>query len=292
MGLTDSCYVARRWGQRVGVILVALAAGCASEQAVEIAQPSLDSTPQVVTLSQEPTGVEGSQAATPTVPVSVQLQEAYGLLDHAVSLLTVVTPLPAQAQLGDRFEWCSDVATLWGAYATAQEALESVRAALRHAEDVHGAATDDLDRAEALQAVQDAREVLELAEWAYGGARQSLHDDLAYAHATRGDSQSGSGHSRGVAYARAWSAFASHADPSTVEALADYDEALAEYEAIGQDPELAYEADITNAQARRGEVLNAAAEALETAFDNSLSGSPADAAYRDSLRESCEPPGT
>ena len=304
VGVTDRCYVSRRRGQHVGVlfgvILVALVAGCASEQAVDTAQPSRDSTPQAVTPSQESAGAETSQAATPTVPVSVQLQEAYQLLDHAVNLLTVVAPLPAEAQLGNRFEWCSDVATLWGAYATAQEALESVRAALRHAEDVHDTATDDLDRAEALQAVQDAREVLELAEWAYGGARRSLHDDLASAY-----SQPRSGHSRGVAYVRAWSAFVSHADPRTLTAIADHDAALAEYDAalaeygvIGQDAEAVYEADLANARARREEALNAAVEALNAAVEaldaavaQPLSGSLAYDAYRDSFRESCQPAG-
>ena len=211
------------------------------------------------------------------------VQETYRLLDHAVSLLTVESPYPEQVLLGDRFEWCSYVETLWAADAVAYEAHQAALTALGHAEDAYNAATDDLDRAEAQQAIQDAREVLEMTEWAHTGGREALREDLALANPTLREAPQ---HSREVAYARAWSAFMSAADPDTVAAVEDYGGAFGATEDAS---ELVYEADIANEWAIWQEAISAAEDALDAALSRAVSGSVAYDAFRDSLRESCQP---
>ena len=148
--------------------------------------------------------------------------------------------------------------------------------------DLWDAATDDLDRAEAQQAIQDAREVLEMTEWAHTGGREALREDLALANPTLREAPQ---HSREVAYVRAWSAFMSAADPDTVAAVEDYGSALG---ATGDASELVYEADIANELAIWQEAISAAEDALDAALGRVVSGSVAYDAFRDSLRESCQ----
>ena len=219
---------------------------------------------------------------TTTLSVNLRVQETYRLLDDAVRLLTVESPYPEHVLLGDRFEWCSYVETLWAADAVAYEAHQSALTALGRAEDAYNAATDDLDRAEAQQAIQDAREVLEMTEWAHTGGREALREDLALANPTLREAPQ---HSREVAYVRAWSAFMSAADPDTVTAVEDYGSALG---ATGDASELVYEADIANELAIWQEAISAAEDALDAALGRVVSGSVAYDAFRDSLRESCQ----
>ena len=235
---------------------------------------------------------------TTTLSVSLELQETYRLLDDAVRLLTVESPYPEHVLLGDRFEWCSYVETLWAADAVAYEAHQSALTALGRAEDAYNAAVDDLDRAEAHRATQDAREVLEMTEWAHTGGREALREDLTLANPTLREAlredlvpanptlREAPQHSREVAYVRAWSAFMSAADPDTVAAVEDYGSAFG---VAGDASELVYEADIANELAIWQEAISAADDALDAALSRAVSGSVAYDAFRDSLRESCQP---
>ena len=225
---------------------------------------------------QTTTSAPPDATTTTTLSVRLGLQDTYRLLDHAVSLLTVESPYPEHVLLGDRFEWCADVETLWAADAIASEAHQATLTALVNAEEAYNAAVDNLDRAEAQQAIRDAREVLELTEWAHTGGRKALREDLVLAHEIHSGNEQ---NPEGVAYSRAWSAFVSAADPDTMAAIDDYDRAFGP---TGDAAELVYEADIARAQAVLG-------DALDAALGRVISGSAAHDAFRDSLRESCQP---
>ena len=65
---------------------------------------------------------------------------------------TVATPV----RLGERFVWCARVQALWDGEDQARAETEAAAAAHEAAVHVHEAAADDLDRAEAGEAAQDA----------------------------------------------------------------------------------------------------------------------------------------
>ena len=62
----------------------------------------------------------------------------------------------APVRLGERFAWCARVQALWDAQDQARAETEAAAAAHEAAVRVYEAATDDLDRAEASEAVDDA----------------------------------------------------------------------------------------------------------------------------------------
>ena len=83
-------------------------------------------------------------------------------------------PAPAVAapvQLGERFAWCAKVQALWDAQNQARAETETAAAAHEAAVRVHEAATDDLDRAEAGEAVDDAYANYVFATRDYGQVR-------------------------------------------------------------------------------------------------------------------------
>ena len=76
----------------------------------------------------------------------------------------------APVRLGERFAWCAKVQALWDAQDEARANTET--AALTHeaAIGIYAAATDDLDRAEASEAVDDAYAAYVLSTRDYGRA--------------------------------------------------------------------------------------------------------------------------
>lgn len=77
----------------------------------------------------------------------------------------------APVRLGERFSWCAKVQALWDAQDEAR--AETAAAAMAHevAVGIYEAATDDLDRAEASEAVDDAYAAYVLSTRDYGRAR-------------------------------------------------------------------------------------------------------------------------
>lgn len=108
--------------------------------------------------------------------------------------------------LGDRFGWCSDVQSVWAAYESTFATLLTVEANYEAAIAAYEASTDELDRAEARQALDDLGrgydERLDEAQEALTEAVWQLHD----ARRAQG------GQPEGIAYRRAWEALLS-ADP-------------------------------------------------------------------------------
>ena len=79
--------------------------------------------------------------------------------------------LATPVQLGERFGWCARVQALWDGEDQARAETEAAAAAHEAAVRVHEAATDDLDRAEAGEAAQDAYADYVFAAGDYGKIR-------------------------------------------------------------------------------------------------------------------------
>ena len=77
----------------------------------------------------------------------------------------------APVRLGERFGWCARVQALWDGEDQARTETEAAAAAHAAAVRVHEAATDDLDRAEAAEAAQDAYADYVFAAGDYGKIR-------------------------------------------------------------------------------------------------------------------------
>ena len=100
--------------------------------------------------------------------------------------------------LGNRFGWCSDVEDVWATNEAALATLLTVEANYEEALDAYETTTDELDRAEAWQALEDLgrsyNEQLDEAHEALTEAVWQLHD----ARRAQG------GQPEGIAYRRAW----------------------------------------------------------------------------------------
>ena len=107
--------------------------------------------------------------------------------------------------LGDRFGWCSDVEDVWATLEATLATLLTVEASYEAAVADYEASTDELDRAEARQALDDLgrsyNELLDEAQEALDEAVWQLYD----ARRAQG------GQPEGIAYRRAWEALLSAA---------------------------------------------------------------------------------
>ena len=170
------------------------------------------------------------------------------------------TAAVSRMQLGDRFEVCGEVQAAWDAFADALPVYEAAQSAVRDAEAAVASATDDLDRAEANEALSEADRTLRQAEELYTSARWEAFHDLLMAmsaHEQGGDS------SRTVVNARAWEAFVAAADSETLAAINGVGEAIeAQEEATAAAAAAAEAYDAAHEQA-----LQEAEAALEQAND-------------------------
>ena len=118
--------------------------------------------------------------------------------------------------LGNRFGWCSDVEDVWATNEAALASLLTVEANYEEALDAYETTTDELDRAEAWQALEDLgrsyNEQLDEAHDALTEAVRQLHD----ARRARG------GQPEDIAYVRAWEALVA-ADPEVAQLAAAID---------------------------------------------------------------------
>ena len=133
-------------------------------------------------------------------------------IDAAVSTEGAAQPTTAVV-VGDRFEWCAPVREAWDSYTEASAAVARAAETLSGAVGAHAAATDELDRAEAAAAVQDAQAAYDeargtadsVAWWAIGPLLESA-----------ASSSGSTDDTLGIAYGRAWEAFAAAATPAEV----------------------------------------------------------------------------
>ena len=137
----------------LGAVLVA--AGCAGDKDLSPTDPVENADPDSAVLAADP-----SDDADPATPVASEAEPSRD---------TVVDAEPVR--LGERFAWCARVQALWDGEDQARAETEAAAAAHEAAVRVHEAATDDLDRAEAGEAAQDAYADYVFAAGDYGKIR-------------------------------------------------------------------------------------------------------------------------
>ena len=124
-------------------------------------------------------------------------------------------------RLGDRFPWCADAQGVWDYQAETLAQLEAAETALQEAQRALDAATDDLDRAEAQQALEAAEMAHADAALRVQGANRSVTWLIAPDRDLSDDTEA-------VAMQRAAEAWRASADPAIVElrelALLDIEE--------------------------------------------------------------------
>ena len=124
---------------------------------------------------------------------------------------TVAEFEPVQVRLGDRFEWCAQVQAAWDDHTVASAAEAAAAGAVSAAVAARTAATDELDRAEADDALKDAQETYRDARAnADAHANTAIEPLLQSANANEGDG------TRDIANRRAWDAFVSEASSAEV----------------------------------------------------------------------------
>ena len=111
-----------------------------------------------------------------------------------------------QIRLNNRFVWCAEVQSVWDAHDQARFALDVAEARYEEWLATYSAADDELDRAEARDALNDAERTLDESRRGYQRTLTDANRQLHYARSADRDSP------RDIAFRRAWSALLS-ADP-------------------------------------------------------------------------------
>ena len=137
------------------LVAVLVAAGCAGDNDLSPTDPVENAHPDSAVSAADPS--DDANLATPVA------SEAEPSRD------TVADTAPVR--LGERFGWCARVQALWDGEDQARAETEAAAAAHEAAVRVHEAATDDLDRAEAGEAAQDAYAAYAFAARRYGKIR-------------------------------------------------------------------------------------------------------------------------
>ena len=145
---------------RTGVIAAIVAvllmtAGCGGDEDRAPADPVEDGGPL-----EAASDVEPKDHASPDAPTSLEAELVENVATEAIPV-----------RLGDRFSWCARIQALWDAEDGARVETGATAAAHSDAVGVLEAATDDLDRAEAQEAVERALGAHGRARRHYGHAR-------------------------------------------------------------------------------------------------------------------------
>ena len=122
-------------------------------------------------------------------------------------------PQPVQVRLGDRFGWCAERQRTWDRLAVIRVQADAVEAARLDAQAALEAATDDLDRAEALQALESAEE----SYLDFVPAFRDVMDEVT--RLLEPDWRSNSGETEAIAVERAREAFYAAAAPTLVDLM-------------------------------------------------------------------------
>ena len=130
---------------------------------------------------------------------------------------------PAAVQMGDRFEWCADLADRWAEqdarWAAAQDAKQEMQAAL-DAVALAMDTGDDLDVAEATQARNTAMDRYGVASGAYFDVLEEAEYEVLNAYRLATGQRHTDDETFDVAAGRAWEAFLEHS-PETKAAAAE-----------------------------------------------------------------------
>ena len=191
-----------------------LAAGCGGDDASEEAEDAqTESVSEVAASAEQPDTTVRDSAEQPEQPDADAQPEP--------------EPVAAPVRLGTRFEWCVDIQRDWDWLAEIQGQTTAAEMVLRDAEEALEAATDELDRAEALQAFEAANrhlaDLLPVLE-------DAIRDEVV--PVTRSPrSPADPDDTEGIAFERAREAFNAAADPALVELIG------VRYPAESQEPE-------------------------------------------------------
>ena len=154
--LTEGSHHAPRPVSSLAILAVMLVApGCGGGEERAPADPVENAGPQGAT-----SDVETAGATSPDAPASLEADLGENVVADA-----------PRVQLGDRFTWCAKVQALWDAEDEARAETEATAEAHLAATGVLEAATDDLDRADAQEAVERALGDHGRARVRYGHAR-------------------------------------------------------------------------------------------------------------------------
>ena len=141
----------------VGLAVALLSGACGGDEDGDPADRE-DETTSGASVTSEDEPAQDDDARASTTPAEEPQQAA--------------TPaVAAPVQLGERFAWCAKVQALWDAQDQARAETETAAADHEAAVRVYEAATDDLDRAEAGEAVDDAYADYVFATRDYGQVR-------------------------------------------------------------------------------------------------------------------------
>ena len=141
----------------VGLAVALLTGACGGDEDSDPADREDETSSGASVTSEDEPAQDGHAQASPT-----SAEEPQQAATPAVA---------APVQLGERFAWCAKVQALWDAQDQARAETEPAAAAHEAAVRVYEEATDDLDRAEASEAVDDAYANYVFATRDYGQVR-------------------------------------------------------------------------------------------------------------------------
>ena len=119
---------------------------------------------------------------------------------------------PVRVELGSRFEWCAQTQAAWDAHIAASEVAAATAEALSAAVATRAAATDELDKAEADAALEDAQDAYHDARADADAQADAAIEPLLQSADLEADEHRDE--TLDIAYTRAWEAFASEASPA------------------------------------------------------------------------------
>lgn len=166
-----------------------LAVGCGGDESAEEGPQATE--PEVTTSDEPTTASDSTEPAEQAAPAPAE-------------------PEPAPARLGDRFPWCADAQVTWDYLAETSAQLEAAETTLQEAQGAVDSASDDLDRAEAGQALEAASAAHADAALRVQGANRSVSWLINPDRDLSDDTEA-------IAFQRAETAWRASADPAVVE---------------------------------------------------------------------------
>ena len=181
-----------------------------STDALDPSSPGTESTSPDAGQAEAPSGEV--EALSPEAPSEGEDTAEPGPVD----LITRIE----QVELGDRFDWCSDIQETWDEYIHELTRGHSAEIALAEAQAAYEAATDELDRIEALDAFEEATKNHNNVFNRIKGSQSRAFLPIARAASTVYGVRYGE--TLNVAMTRAWETLSSHLDASTTNSVMLY----------------------------------------------------------------------
>ncbi len=193
------------------LVLSLLAAACGSDDGGGEALNADIFTGATTTRAQpqgsgEPDAPAGDEQQDALVEPRLTVLDSAQVTDQAVADASGEADAWSPQQLGDRFEWCADIQAIWERQVQAQAQVDVAGAAYLAAFDAYNSATDELDRAEAFQAVEATFQ-------RYEDLRSDLEDVTYDAASVLAPGFRGTDETQSIALERAREAYSANADP-------------------------------------------------------------------------------